>query len=606
MLVRVLLLLAALLGHAAGESRLVLMSENFEHGGAFPPPGWTVESQGPGANWELAGNAADYPARVRGTADFLAQDERLISPVMNCTGYTSGLALKYWTYYEVYSSLATDTAFVDVSLNGGSTWQTIRKYFGATQGYNPDSVSVPQAANQSQVRFRWRYYAPNWEHRKQWQIDDIVFVAGIPHDVGVDSMMGPCANDRVHAGAQVRVWARVRNFTANTETNVPVSCSSSPAGYSSSTTIPSLPGSAAVTISFPTLWTVPSSGTYTLTATTGLSSDGDPSNNASSASGITPVGFPATHAVLLSYQDATERDAYQGALDGLGVGYDAWDRAVLGNLYGLEAWSTVIFAEESGLYPAAAEQIALMRFLDEGVPSGGQKYLLISGDNLGHYFAIGVLSAEFFQTYLHATCDGGYVSPAGVTTFSAPPCSYIGGTAQTASLTVNQDFADEIGADAQAETLYAWQWEPVVVPVAIQFASPSREHVLLGFNFSDITTPSQREAVLGRTLAWFSGPPAPSGIGDLAIATAGTNVILTWGSDPSWVCPVFRIYRGTTPFFPATTVYQQVSSSPFVDAEASGNPNVNYYYRVAPVDFGVEGPVSNPVGEFDFDVSYGP
>lgn len=591
---------------AAHASRLVLMSEDFEHGGTFPPPGWTVESQGPGANWELAGNSADYWARVRGTADFNAQDERLISPIVNCTGYPAGLKLKFWTYYEVYSSQATDTAFIDVSTNGGSSWQTIRKYYGATQGYNPDSVAVPQAANQSQVRFRWRYYAPSWEHRKQWQIDDVVFEAGVAHDVGVDSLMGPSANDRLRAGASVRVWARVRNYTANAESGVQVTCTSNPAGYSSSTTIPSLAGYASTLVSFPSLWTVPASGTYTLTATTSLASDGDPSNDASSAAGLTPVSFAASEPLLLSYEDATQRDAYQAALAGLGVASNTWDRATQGNLYGLDAWTTVIFAVANGAYPLPAAQMALMRFFDEGTAARGPKYLLISGDDIGHFFHIGVLSSEFFTAYLHATCDGGYVSPPGAATFSAPPCSYIGGVASTDTLAVNQYYADEIGADAQAETLYAWQWSPVAVPVAIQYASPEREHVFLGFNFSDITSATQRQDLLGRILAWFAGPPAPAPITQFDVTAVGTTVTLAWPTDPSWVCPTFRIYRSTTAFFLPGAVYQQVASSPFTDPGAAADPAVNYFYRVAPVDFGVEGSPSPTKGVFDFDTPYVP
>ncbi|MCU0612184.1 MAG: hypothetical protein MUE60_10395, partial [Candidatus Eisenbacteria bacterium] len=214
--------------------------------------------------------------------------------------------------------------------------------------------------------------------------------------------------------------------------------------------------------------------------------------------------------------------------------------------------------------------------------------------------------AQFFEDYLHAVSDGGEVSPAGATTFSAPPCNYIGGIAATDTLAVNQDFADEIGADAQAETLYAWQWLPVPVPVAIQFASPAREHVLLGFDFTDVTAAAQRQALLGRILSWFSGPPAPAAIGAVSISASGNNAVLSWATDPSWVCPVFRVYRGTTAYFLPGVVYQEAAASPFIDAGAVGNTAINYFYRVAPVDFDVEGAPSPVVGEFDYEVLYVP
>jgi hypothetical protein len=350
------------------------------------------------------------------------------------------------------------------------------------------------------------------------------------------------------------------------------------------------------------LWSVPTSGTYALTATTALPTDGDPSNNSTVITGLTPVAFTPSNDVLLSWQDATEQGAYSAALSGLSIGYDSWDRNSQGNLYGLESWSTVIFAEQAGLYPAAPEQYSLMRFLDEGSAMRAKKYLLLTGDHIANYYDNGTLMPTFYEDYLHATSDGDQVEPAGIDTMTGAPCSYIGGASATASLIVDHNKADEIGADAFAETLYVLQGSSPVLPVAIQYCGAEYEHVYLGFGFSDITTGSQRQSLLERILQWFDGPPPPAAMGEVTILATGSNIQLSWALDPTWVCPIFRIYRSTDPHFLPSTVYDETSTSPYLDIGAAGNPTVNYFYRVAPVDFSVEGNASDVVGEFDFDL----
>jgi hypothetical protein len=353
-------------------------------------------------------------------------------------------------------------------------------------------------------------------------------------------------------------------------------------------------------VSFDDLWTVPSSGTYALSAYTALPGDGDASNDTATVTDLVPVSFSVEDTVFLSWEDTTERDAYTAALSALGIAYDIWDRGTQGSLYGLDAWETVIFSEQPGFYPSDAEQTALMRYMDEGIADRGKKYLLISGDHIANYYHLGVLLPEFFEDYLHATSDGDQISPAGIDTFFAVPCTYIGGSAATESLIVDHNYADEIGADENAESLYVAAWSPGIIPAAIQYEAPERQHVYLGFGFSDITTPTQRQALLERVFVWFEGPLPPVEMGTVTVGVSGTDVILSWESDPSWVCPTFRIYRDVTPHFSPTTIYEETDASPYVDIGAAGEPDTNYYYAVSPVDFGQEGTVSSIVGEFDY------
>ena len=595
----VLVAMGMVVSFAVAGERLVLLEEHFEHGGAFPPPNWTVEHEGEGTTtWSLAGNPSDYSARILMQFDWDPWDERLVSPVVDCTNY-GNLKLKWWTYYLMYPGSTQDTAFVDCSTDGGSSWETLT-YYTTTEGHNPDSVDVPQAAGHTQVKFRWRWYAPDWDYRRSWEVDDILLEAGLGTDVGVEALVGPSSFDRLIQGADVRVWAKVKNHSTSDESNVTVTCVSSPSSFSSSVTIPSLGAGETTIVSFDDLWSVPASGTYGLTAFTVLPGDGDASNDTASVTDLIPISFSISNDIILSWEDTAEYDAYTTALSGISVGCDLWNRGAQGNLYGLDAWATVIFAEQPGFYPSAAEQIALMRFLDEGTTERAKKFLVISGDHIGNYYNLGVLIPEFYEEYLHATSDGDQISPAGVDTFLAAPCTFIGGTAVTESLVVDHNYADVIGADALAESLYIAAWSPVVLPVAIQYDAPDREHVYLGFCFSDITTQAQRQGLVERILAWFEGPPPPSGMGTVTIQVTGINVLLSWENDSSWVCPTFRIYRDTTAHFSPSGIYDETDSLSYVDVGAGGDPGVNYFYCVLPVDFGQEGAVSGIVGEFDF------
>lgn len=592
------MVLTILASFAFAGDRLVVLEEDFEHGGTFPPSDWTVEHEGEGSTtWALAGNPSDYHARILMQFDWDPWDERLVSPVVDCTNY-SNLKLTWWTYYLVYPGSTQDTAFVDCSTDGGSTWETLA-YYTTTEGHNPDSVDVPQAAGHAQVQFRWRWYAPDWDYRRSWEVDDILVETGLATDVGVEALVGPSSADRLIQGSDIRVWAKVKNHSGSDETNVSVTCVSSPSSFSSGVTIPSLGSGEMTIVGFDDLWTVPTSGTYSLTAYTALPGDGDASNDTASVTDLVPVSFPVSHGIILSWEDTAERDAYTEAISGLGAGCNVWDRGTQGNLYGLDAWDTVIFAEQTGFYPSAAEQIALMRFLDEGSAERAKKYLIISGDHMGNYYNLGVLLPEFYEEYLHATSDGDQI-PAGVDTFFAAPCTYVGGTAATESLIVNHNYADEIGADAFAESSYIAAWSPDVIPTAIQYDGADREHIYLGFGFSDITTTTQRQSLLARILGWFEGPPPPSGMGNVAIQVTGTAVLLSWENNASWVCPTFRIYRDTMPYFSPSSVYDETDTSPYIDSGAAGDTGANYFYCVSPVDFGQEGAASSMVGEFDF------
>ena len=84
----------------------------------------------------------------------------LISPVINTTGYST-LTLKFWHYFRY---IDTDSkAFVEVSTDGGTTWNTTTPAasYTATQGasaaFVQASVDLTSYAGQSNLKIRFRY-----------------------------------------------------------------------------------------------------------------------------------------------------------------------------------------------------------------------------------------------------------------------------------------------------------------------------------------------------------------------------------------------------------------------------------------------------------------
>ncbi len=142
-----------------------LIWEDFDEGGALPAD-WTVASYGPGLDWtvELQGGS-DYWMAARYNSDY--QDEWLISPVVDCSSLTEVL-LTFEHFYRDYST--NDLGYVDVSIDGGSTYPYNTITYGAdNNGYEAFDVSAI-AAGQANVRFRFRYVGQNdW----YWFIDEV-------------------------------------------------------------------------------------------------------------------------------------------------------------------------------------------------------------------------------------------------------------------------------------------------------------------------------------------------------------------------------------------------------------------------------------------------
>ena len=95
----------------------------------------------------------------------------LTSPSFNTTGITN-LNLSFWHYYRDYNT--ADTAIVEISANGGTSWTQLTAYTttqGAANAFVQANIPLGAAyANQADVRIRFRYIAV-WGY--YWAIDNV-------------------------------------------------------------------------------------------------------------------------------------------------------------------------------------------------------------------------------------------------------------------------------------------------------------------------------------------------------------------------------------------------------------------------------------------------
>ncbi|OLF08742.1 hypothetical protein BLA60_22285 [Actinophytocola xinjiangensis] len=163
-------------GYRLGPIQPVL-TENFDAGAL--PAGWTIDDRvGKGQNW-VFDDPKQRGNRSGGTGAFAiidsesffldTQDTALVTPPLDLSAAESVAV----TFRQHYDSYYKDTyADVDVSVDGGETWSSVRSQTGVSvRGPNLTELAVPRAAGNGEVVFRWHYGSYFGHH---WQIDDVV------------------------------------------------------------------------------------------------------------------------------------------------------------------------------------------------------------------------------------------------------------------------------------------------------------------------------------------------------------------------------------------------------------------------------------------------
>lgn len=144
-----------------------------------PPAGWTVtDGLGTGYVWAFNDPGQRYN-KTGGSGGFAiedglyyggppAKDSTLTSPSVDLSGVASPV-VGFDTDLFDYDSA---TASVDLSTDGGTTWQNIWQH---TDNVRTASVQipVPQAAHASDVRVRFHYVTGQYPYDYWWQVDNV-------------------------------------------------------------------------------------------------------------------------------------------------------------------------------------------------------------------------------------------------------------------------------------------------------------------------------------------------------------------------------------------------------------------------------------------------
>ena len=171
----------------------VMFENDFESvsGDKFPFHGWTVKGQDTNStwkqytyyNWKSEGNDSKH-AYI--TNDWTgAQDEYLISPVVDLSATRDGVLTFDFAYGEYGIKNKTFTATVEVSTDGGKTWNAIWNFQDSYTGQQASNyiisgsaeVPVPAEYNVAGVQFAFRYVHPNEDTTGQLAIDNVKLMA---------------------------------------------------------------------------------------------------------------------------------------------------------------------------------------------------------------------------------------------------------------------------------------------------------------------------------------------------------------------------------------------------------------------------------------------
>ncbi len=208
----------------------ILLTENFSTG--ILPTGWTNTAIQGAQTWSFqnapvmtspsGGFYAVFDDLALGAGTF-PNEAVLSTPSINCSNRTNVKV----SYYHHWFGVENTHGYVEVSNDGGTTWNTIIDYEKLTRG----SLATPQdtildisafAANQPDVRVRFRY-TDGSQAGRYWYLDDLVVYAD--PDVGVIGLIAPpylgCGQ---FYGTTEQVTVQIYNYGVDTVSSVPVTC----------------------------------------------------------------------------------------------------------------------------------------------------------------------------------------------------------------------------------------------------------------------------------------------------------------------------------------------------------------------------------------------
>jgi uncharacterized repeat protein (TIGR01451 family) len=95
----------------------------------------------------------------------------LTSPVLNLSEFNN-LTLSFWHSYA--TEAGWDYARVEYSTNGGSSWNSLRVYDGASGGWQQETLAIPELDGLANARIRFRFTTDTNTVFDGWYLDDIL------------------------------------------------------------------------------------------------------------------------------------------------------------------------------------------------------------------------------------------------------------------------------------------------------------------------------------------------------------------------------------------------------------------------------------------------
>ena len=177
-------------GTTTNGSREILVTENFDYPIGGIPAEWTLD--GPPFQWKISDSdwaGGQAPELYLGYS-FVFGTGRLISPNVNVAGY-SELMLKYRQYLINYEADYGEIIGVDVTFDGGQTWQIVWEnvigVLNMAPGFYEYYFSVPEGATEMQYAFR---FEGNSFAINMWLIDDLTIESVATNDLIANSING--------------------------------------------------------------------------------------------------------------------------------------------------------------------------------------------------------------------------------------------------------------------------------------------------------------------------------------------------------------------------------------------------------------------------------
>jgi hypothetical protein len=197
-----------------------IYTESFSYPSGAIAPGWSYEGQH-APNWkvnnsQISGGTAPEFYMGYGMQEGLT---RVVSPAVNITGYKQ-LALSYNQYLINYTADAGETVGMDVTFDGGQTWQPLWERPLGTINIPKDRftyyITAPEGATEMKYAFR---YVGNHYFINGWAIDDVKIEDAVENDLRISAISG---NSTLIAGQPVTFTAEVMNGGKSAQSNYTV------------------------------------------------------------------------------------------------------------------------------------------------------------------------------------------------------------------------------------------------------------------------------------------------------------------------------------------------------------------------------------------------